>query len=302
MASVSKNWNNNRSEGNFVHYNVNVYTNETASTADTVTFDQAVNKLHVVNAGIVTLEATVNDIKKELLPGEAYEWEGAAIDQITIKSSESRQLVIVDGYLRVWDPNPGMEEKIYKELSVPLFAMREPSSNSGAFTKIKDDGETSASTGVNAYAFDKATEESLYAQVKIPYDFTPGNDLIPHIHWAPATNDEGDCVWGIEYVITKPGAAVPATEIITAKQAGADTALTHQVITFDEIAGKDEEGDTVLDETCELLLRVFRKAGDEADTLDGDAWLLGVDFVYEVQKPGTIGIPAEENVPESAQA
>lgn len=151
---------------------------------------------------------------------------------------------------------------------------------------MKNAGGTSQ--GVYLWMFAPNQEEELYFTVQIPHDYKLGTDLFPHVHWTTATGTPSgsNVVWGLEYTLISVGGAFPNTVIIRTS-----TVITecnppsgtrqHLISEFNAVSG------TGLGISSILVCRLFRAAGDAADTFPNDVGLLGFDVHYEQDTQGS---------------
>lgn len=166
---------------------------------------------------------------------------------------------------------------VYDDLRVPMTSTKLGGSKDPGFAQVRN---TDSSQGVFAHLFDKATEEELYFSVQLPHAWKEESDIEPHVHWMPTDTGTGSVVWGLEYVWANMDDAFGNTTITTASDAGAGTAYTHQYCSLGEIDGDGFSASSM------ILCRVYRDAGNAADTYDADAALLEIDFHYEIDKLG----------------
>ena len=142
-------------------------------------------------------------------------------------------------------------------------------------------GEADTSIGdlPSTLLFDSGTTEVAAVVVYLDHRYTPGSDLMPHLHWCKSTSATGDVVWEIDYQICKKGAA--AASVVTLSSTGLDantpdnnTAFEHLESSFGTIPG------TGLDQSDILILTIRRKATDAGDTYGADAHLLSTDVDF----------------------
>jgi len=151
---------------------------------------------------------------------------------------------------------------------------------------MKNAGGTSQ--GVYLWMFAPNQEEELYITVQIPHDYKLGSDLHPHVHWTTATGTPSgsNVVWGLEYTIVAVGGTFPKTVTILANnvipECGTPSGTAQHLISgFSPVSG------TGLGISSVLICRLFRAAGDAADTFPNDVGLLGFDIHYEQDTQGS---------------
>lgn len=150
-----------------------------------------------------------------------------------------------------------------------------------------------------AHAFPRATSNTLvlyyFAQdymnqlffvAELPRSYKENAEILPRVHWVPETTPDPDvyCVWGIEYTIANQGDTFPATSTVTAryhKPAETQVPDRHYVTPFDPIAGSGEKMGVV------IVGRLFRDGADDNDRMKGDAGLLMLEFIFEMDSIGS---------------
>lgn len=144
------------------------------------------------------------------------------------------------------------------------------------------------SKGVYLWMFAPNQEEELHFTVQIPHDYKLGSDLYPHVHWTTAsgTPSGSNVVWGLEYTLISVGGFFPVT--VTVRTSTLIPECTppsgtgqHLISEFSTVSGTD------LGISSVLVCRLFRAAGDAADTFPGDVGLLGFDIHYEIDTHGS---------------
>ena len=167
---------------------------------------------------------------------------------------------------------------VWDDLRVPVEATGAGSTRKPGFSKFLDDG--SGSQGVWVQWFDDNAEEELYFTVQLPHSYKEGTDIQPHVHWVSKHANAGDVVWGLEYTWANMGDAFQNTTIITGTGSN-DGIYNHHITSLGLISG------TGKDYSSMLVCRIFRDAGNAADTYTKDAGVLEVDFHFQVQSVGT---------------
>jgi hypothetical protein len=146
------------------------------------------------------------------------------------------------------------------------------------------------SQGVFLNMFDPSTEQELYFVVQIPHKYKVGSTLYPHIHWTTTvgTPNGTNVVWGLEYTVIAIGGTFPTTTTLTANSVIAACGTPagtgqHLITSLGTISGTGLSISTI------LVCRVYRVAGDAADTFVNSVGLLGIDFHYEIDTEGSRG-------------
>jgi hypothetical protein len=180
----------------------------------------------------------------------------------------------------------------FTDIVVPLFNSRLGNTNQAQWVQMKNDGSTSR--GVYTFTFANQTtanEEEVFFSVQLPHNWKEGTAIQPHVHWSPQTTGQnGVVVWGLEYTwvnyVSAAPIAFPNTTIITTNTAtitGTSDADKHMITSFASITPSNTQ-----DKISSLLMcRFYRKSGDAADTYNGNAAVLSVDFHYEIDGFGS---------------
>jgi hypothetical protein len=180
----------------------------------------------------------------------------------------------------------------YTDLVVPLFNTRLGADNQAIWAKMNDNG--SGSRGVYTYTFENQStgnEEEVFFSVQLPHNWKEGSTIYPHVHWSPQTSgNNGSVVWGLEYTWVNYNSTTPLTfpntTIITVTSAsinGSSYRDKHLITSFNGLT-PDNTQDKI---SSILMCRFFRKSGDAADTYNGNAAVLSVDFHYQMDGIGS---------------
>lgn len=133
---------------------------------------------------------------------------------------------------------------------------------------------------LQALAFGGATGvDETWISIHILHDYKDGTKLYPHVHWSHNNaSPSGDVSWKIEYSVAKghSGGVFPSTTSFALTQT-ADAQYTHHII---ETGDGDAIDATNLEPDSVILFRVYRDAGDGADTFGDDAFLLYFDMHF----------------------
>ncbi len=166
----------------------------------------------------------------------------------------------------------------FDDLSIPVFSTSSGSSQPPSIAKLKDNG--SASQGVFTYSFSASTEQELYFTVQMPHAWKEGSTIMPHVHWAAATDLSGNKVrWGLEYTWVNVASVYGTTTIIY----GEDPIAANGAVTAYEHAITDLGGITATGKTLSSILvcRIFRDATAGTDNYASAAFMLSIDFHFE---------------------
>lgn len=136
--------------------------------------------------------------------------------------------------------------------------------------------------GIAAYAYAPSALSESYTNWDVPFSWAPGTDLYLAFHWSPGNSTAtGNVVWGIEYTGAEVNGVFfePITELYTAAADG--TAYKHYQTVSTPFPGDQANYNT------RFLMRIYRDGANVLDTFPNDAFLIGVDFYYQVNKFGT---------------
>lgn len=137
--------------------------------------------------------------------------------------------------------------------------------------------------GIYAYGYAPGSLSESFTNWDVPLNWAPGTDLYLAFHWSPGASTAGGTVrWCIEYT----GAEVdgtffePITEFYDAEH-DADMPYHHHQVVSTPFPGDQAAPNQ------RFLIRIYRDGANVNDTFPDDAFLLGVDFYYQVNKFGT---------------
>jgi len=135
--------------------------------------------------------------------------------------------------------------------------------------------------------FDHNTEEEVYTFAQLPHSWKEGTEIRPHLHWVNHDDGVGDVVWELEFTMANVGAVFSETPTIIQ---AVDTAVAnvagefeHQVAVFPAITM------TGMNLSSMLMIRLYRKAADVADTCTTPVGFLEFDIHVQQNTVGSIG-------------
>lgn len=163
----------------------------------------------------------------------------------------------------------------WQDVRIPVSTLRNPASTPHYVVWTN---------GLYAFAMDKDTDESLYAELQIPHGIDTNNayGLRLHIHWTGNTAGgwgTSNVVWGIEYTMAAPNGTFPETVSLLATN-GLVAAGKHMIATWPTITNIAESG--------VLSLRLFRDANSAGDTYATDAFPISLDAHLPMIKLGSV--------------
>lgn len=161
---------------------------------------------------------------------------------------------------------------------VPAASMRLPSSGYPGLDVFTN--------GIECLKFDAASDESVHFALQLNHNAVkPTNTFKPHVHWttseaqSAATNS---IVWGLEYTMANISSNfVGSTTIYCTNTPASQNDFTHTMTSFADITV------TNLANSMIISCRLFRDADNDADSVSGDANLLGFDVHYMVDSLGS---------------
>jgi hypothetical protein len=144
--------------------------------------------------------------------------------------------------------------------------------------------------GIHAYLFENDganSQDEVEFIIQLPHDWD-GSAIYPHLHWAPENDNSGAVVWGMEYtwVNYDPDTYIefPNTITITSTSENLNNnGLQHVITDFGSITPSSDQNKI----SSILLIRLFRKSGDGADTYGSGAFGLSFDIHYRSNTVGS---------------
>lgn len=136
--------------------------------------------------------------------------------------------------------------------------------------------------GTVAYRFVPNSSTEAFVNWDVPMTWARGTDLYAAVHWSPgASTNTGNVRWGMEFVGGKVGFTFNTTPQYFYILGAADgTAWKHIQSVSDPYPA------TYVEVNKRFLIRFFRDGAHVDDTFPDDAFLVGVDFYYQVDRSG----------------
>jgi len=133
-----------------------------------------------------------------------------------------------------------------------------------------------------AYLFVPTAVSETYVNWDVPFNWASGTDLYAAIHWSPAAStNTGNVRWGLEFTTAAVNGVFGATQTFYVLGSADGTAWKHIQSISAAYPGSSASPNQ------RFLIRLFRDGADGADTFPDDAYLIGIDFYYQVNKFGT---------------
>lgn len=140
-------------------------------------------------------------------------------------------------------------------------------------------------SGISAYSFHQNTMNEMWITFHVKHDYKVGSNGYLHIHWAPNTTSTGTVRWGFEYSVARghDQEAFPAPTTVYVNHTIATNKQYQHIIT--EIS--DVQAFDLLETDSLVLCRIFRDAGNAADTFPDPVFGLTADIHYQADKQFT---------------
>lgn len=134
-----------------------------------------------------------------------------------------------------------------------------------------------------AYLFVPGSTSETYVNWDLPFNWAPGTDLYAGIHWSPgASTNTGTVRWGLEFTYAPVNGTFGDTNTVYVDTAvSTSSAWKHIQAISSPFSGSMAELNT------RFLIRLYRDGAASQDTFPDNAYLVGIDFYYQVNKFGT---------------
>lgn len=136
-----------------------------------------------------------------------------------------------------------------------------------------------------AYLFIDGSVSETYVNWDLPFNWATGTDLYAAIHWSPGSSTAtGTVRWGLEFTT----AAVNGTFGDTSTFYVDSTVSTSSAWKHIQAVSAPYSGSSVAPNQ-RFLIRLYRDGASGTDTFANGAYLIGIDFYYQVNK---FGVPS----------
>lgn len=134
-----------------------------------------------------------------------------------------------------------------------------------------------------AYQFVPGSIMEAYVNWDVPFNWAPGTDLYAAIHWSPAAGTgTGTVRWGLEFTAAEVnGTFGPTNTFYVDSAVSTSSPWKHIQAVSDPYPG------AAVMPNMRFLIRLYRDGAAVEDTFPDDAYLVGIDFYYQVSKFGT---------------
>lgn len=134
-----------------------------------------------------------------------------------------------------------------------------------------------------AYEFVPGSTMETYVNWDVPFNWAPGTDLYAAIHWSPGSStNTGTVRWGLEFTYAPVNGTFGDTSNVYVESAvNTASAWKHIQAVSSAFPG------SMVSPNMRFLIRLFRDGAASEDTFPDNAYLVGIDFYYRVNKFGT---------------
>lgn len=134
-----------------------------------------------------------------------------------------------------------------------------------------------------AYLFVPGSNMETYVNWDVPFNWATGTDLYAALHWSPAASTStGTVRWGLEYTYAPVNGTFGTTSTLYVDgTVSTSSAWKHIQTVSSAFPG------SMAAPNMRFLIRLFRDGAAVQDTFPDDAYLIGIDFYYQVNKFGT---------------
>lgn len=134
-----------------------------------------------------------------------------------------------------------------------------------------------------AYEFVPGSEMETYVNWDVPFNWAPGTDLYAAVHWSPgASTSTGTVRWGLEFTYAAVNGTFSETSTIYI-----DSTVSIAEAWRNIQAVSSPFPGSMAEPNMRFLIRLFRDGASVEDTFPDNAYLVGIDFYYRVNKFGT---------------
>jgi len=135
--------------------------------------------------------------------------------------------------------------------------------------------------GIFVLGFSATTNQEAFVIWDVPLEWAQGTDLYAGVHWSPGVSSAaGNVRWGFEFTSAPINGIFGDTQFFYVTDSSTSTAYRHI-----QSVSAPYSGSSVANNQ-RFVIRFFRDATDGADTFPDVAYLLGLDFYYQVNKFG----------------
>lgn len=134
-----------------------------------------------------------------------------------------------------------------------------------------------------AYEFIDGSVSETYVNWDVPFNWAPSTDLYAAIHWSPGANtNTGTVRWALEFTNAPVNGTFGDTSTFYIdSNVSTASAWKHIQAVSDPYPG------SLVAPNQRFLIRLYRDGASGSDTFAASAYLVGIDFYYQVSRFGT---------------
>lgn len=134
-----------------------------------------------------------------------------------------------------------------------------------------------------AYEFVDGSVSEAYVNWDVPLQWATGTNLYAAIHWSPGANtNTGTVRWALEFTSAPVNGTFPDTTTFYVDAViSTASAWKHCQNVSAPYSG------SLVEPNERFLIRLYRNGASGTDTFAASAYLIGIDFYYQVNKFGT---------------
>lgn len=133
------------------------------------------------------------------------------------------------------------------------------------------------------YQFVPNSVSETFVNWDVPFNWAEGTDLYAAIHWSTGNStNTGTVKWKLEFTYAPVNGTFGDTTTVTVD----GTVSTSSAWKHIQSVSSPFDGD-MADPNTRFLIRFYRDGADGGDTFPDNAYLIGIDFYYQVNKLGT---------------
>ena len=134
-----------------------------------------------------------------------------------------------------------------------------------------------------AYLFVDGSVTETYVNWDVPFNWATGTDLYAAIHWSPGSGTAtGTVRWGLEFTTAPVNGTFPdTTTFFVDSNVSTSSPWKHIQAVSAAYPGSGVAPNQ------RFLIRLYRDGASGTDTFANGAYLVGIDFYYQVNKFGT---------------
>lgn len=134
-----------------------------------------------------------------------------------------------------------------------------------------------------SYQFVPSALAETFVNWDVPFGWASGTDLYAAIHWSPGSSTStGTVRWKLEFTYAAVNGTFGDTSTVTVDSTiGSSSAWKHIQAISSAFSG------SLVSPNTRFLIRLYRDGAATEDTFPDNAYLIGIDFYYQVDKFGT---------------